>query len=129
MKSRKSLLLNLILTVWACAIVIKTFSRILLLMNIGTRAANLAFILTQPVFIRTRWVNMTKKQFSFLRKEFPILVERISETETLLERISETEILLKIFIRNAFLQEEFSSIQYYCLNFSKLNFNHYFLLP
>ena len=88
-------------------------------MNIGTRAANLEFILTQPVFIRTRWVNMTKKQFSFLRKEFPIL----------LERISETEILLKIFIRNAFLQEEFSSIQYYCLNFSKLIFNHYFLLP
>ena len=88
-------------------------------MNIGTRAANLAFILTQPVFIRTRWVNMTKKQFSFLRKEFPILVERMSETE----------ILLKIFIRNAFLQEEFSSIQYYRPNFSKLNFNHYFLLP
>ena len=88
-------------------------------MNIGTRAANLEFILTQPVFIRTRWVNMTKKQFSFLRKEFPIL----------LERISETEILLKIFIRNAFLQEEFSSIQYYCRNFSKLIFNHYFLLP
>ena len=98
-------------------------------MNIGTRAANLAFILTQPVFIRTRWVNMTKKQFSFLRKEFPILLERISETEILLERISETEILLKIFIRNAFLQEEFSSIQYYCRNFSKLIFNHYFLLP
>ena len=88
-------------------------------MNIGTRAANLAFILTQPVFIRTRWVNMIKEEFSFLRKEFPIH----------LERISETEILLKIFIRNAFLQEELSSIQYYCLNFSKLNFNHYFLLP
>ena len=93
----------------ACAIVIKTFSRILLLMNIGTRAANLVFILTQPVFIRTRWVNMTKKRFSFLRKEFPIL--------------------LKIFTRNAFLQEEFSSIQCYCRNFSKLIFNHYFLLP
>ena len=62
------LLLNLILTVWACAIVSRTFSRMLLFMNIGTRAANLAFILTQPVFIRTRWVNMTKKQFSFLKK-------------------------------------------------------------
>ena len=119
MKSRKSLLLNLILTVWACAIVSRTFSRMLLFINIGTRAANLAFILTQPDFIRTRWVNMTKKQFSFLRKEFPILVESTSETE----------ILLKIFIRNAFLIEEFSSIQCYCRNFSKLIFNHYFLLP
>ena len=88
-------------------------------MNIGTRAANLASILTQPVFIETRWVNMIKEEFLFLRKEFPSLVARISKIE----------ILLKIFIRNAFLQEEFSSIQYYRPNFSKLNFNHYFLLP
>ena len=88
-------------------------------MNIGIRAANLASILTHSFFIETRWVNMIKEEFSFLRKEFLILVARISEIE----------ILLKIFIRNAFLQEEFSSIQYYRPNFSKLNFNHYFLLP
>ena len=51
-KSHKTLLLNVILTVWACATVIRTFSRMQLLRNIGTRAANLAFILTHLVLIK-----------------------------------------------------------------------------